>query len=281
MLLGSNVFPKTTDPEERCAILAQKGYKAGYYPEFMYSSKQTEELIRVRKAFEKYNLVIAEVGAWHNNPTHPDPEIAQRSTESLIDWLAVAEEVGANCMVNIVGSAGEGLITPENYSKDYYDFVVEKTRYIIDQVKPKRTKMSYEILPFNFLDSVDSYEQLVLDVDRKEFAVHLDPINLIIDSRLYANNARVFEYAIKRLRPYGIASMHIKDLLLQSNFPNTHLDEVPLGEGGLDIAALLRAIERWLPSDTPVMLEHLPDEEAYDKATKVVRKIASENNIVL
>lgn len=137
MLLGSNVFPKTTDPEERCAILAQKGYKAGYYPEFMYSSKQTEELIRVRKAFEKYNLVIAEVGAWHNNPTHPDPEIAQRSTESLIDWLAVAEEVGANCMVNIVGSAKEGIIAPENYSKDYYDYVVEKTRYIIDQVKPK------------------------------------------------------------------------------------------------------------------------------------------------
>jgi len=284
MLLGGDIFINTEDPEEYAGFLEGRGFKAGNFPfppPWEINSKMTQVLSAMRNAFEKRNLVIAEVGAWRN-PFHPDPEEAKRNIEFIIDRLAIAEEVGARCAVCCVGSAGTGNIYADNISDEFYHWAIELYRKIIDAVKPKVTKMSLEILPFNFLDNAETYEKFHNDIDRKnQFGVHLDPVNLITSPRLYYRCSEVFTDAIKRLAPLGIVSMHIKDLIMHPSLPNTFLEEVPLGTGGLDIKSLLIAVEKYLPKDTPVMIEHLHNNFEYDKGAAYIRKIAKEIKIQL
>ncbi len=273
MLLGGQVFPKTKDPEEMAALLAQKGFQCAALP-YGIRPSMTQEIAAYRKAFESRGLVIAEVGAW-SNPHHPDSGRAAYSMQFMIDSLAVAEEAGARCCVNIIGSLGTGNNHPGNYSKDFYDSCVEIARKVIDAVNPKHAKMCFEIEPFNFLDSPDSYIRFITDVDRKAIGVHLDPFNMIHSPRQYYDSANEFETAIRKLAPYGIVSMHLKDLQQEYNTPNTQISERMVGKGEMDIAALFKAMNRYLPVDTPILIEHLKTEEEYTEAAENARRIAA------
>jgi sugar phosphate isomerase/epimerase len=284
MLLGGHVYISTGDPDEYAAFVAGKGYKAGYFPpppQWEYDSGMTAELALVRKAFSKRGLVISEVGAW-KNPFDPDPGEAARNTEYIIDRLAVAEEAGARCAVCCIGSVVPGNVSAFHVSGEFYHRAVEVYRKVIDAVKPKSAKMSFELLPFNFLDNAGDYARFIRDLDRKAYAgVHLDPVNLIVSPRLYYDSGRVFEEAVRELAPLGVVSMHLKDLVLHPSLPNTFLEEVPLGKGGMDIKAMLTAIDRHLPGDTPLMLEHLNNNFQYDSAAAYARGVAAGAGIVL
>lgn len=273
MLLGGQVFPKTKDPEEMADLLVQKGFQCSALP-YGFRPSMTQELAAFRKAFESRNLVIAEVGAW-SNPHHPDSGKAAYSMQFMIDSLAVAEEVGARCCVNIIGSLATGNNHPGNFSKDFYDSCVEIARKVIDAVNPKRAKMCFEIEPFNFLDSPDSYIQFLYDVDRKALGIHLDPFNMIHSPRQYYDSANEFRKAIQKLAPYGIVSMHLKDLKQEYNTPNTQIRETMVGKGEMDIRALFEAMNKYLPADTPLLIEHLKTEEEYDEAVANARRIAA------
>ena len=67
--------------------------------------------------------------------------------------------------------------------------------------------------------------------------------------------------------PY-IKSCHAKDILLQTKL-TTHLDEVRPGQGGLDYVSFLKELSK-LPG-VPLMLEHLPNAEEYNKAAEHIR----------
>jgi sugar phosphate isomerase/epimerase len=284
MLLGGHVYINSKDPEEYASFIDGKGYKAGYFPpppQWNYDSKMTAELLLVKKAFDKRKLVISEVGAW-KNPFDPDPNEAKSSIEYIIDRLAVAEEVGARCAVCCIGSIVNGNISAFHISDEFYHQAIDTYRKIIDAVKPKVAKMSFELLPFNFLDNAETYVQFVQDIDRKKYmGIHLDPVNLIVSPRLYYNCGQVFTDAIKQLAPLGVVSMHLKDLILHPSLPNTFLEEVPLGTGGMDIKTMLISIDKYLPKDTPLMLEHLNNNFQYDNAAAYARKVAAEVGVNL
>ena len=52
-------------------------------------------------------------------------------------------------------------------------------REIIDTARPKRTKFSIESMPWMIPSSPDEYLRLLEAVDRPEFGVHLDAVNMI------------------------------------------------------------------------------------------------------
>lgn len=219
MRLGGHVFPKSDDPEELVALLEQKGYRAGYCP-MGVSSRDTDQLKRIRTAFEQKDIVIAEVGAWCN-PRCGTTEEKKDRVEYIIDRLAVAEELGARCCVNVIGTLGEGdSSVPENYSKEFFEETVDLARYIVGRVRPVHTKLAFEITPFTFLDGADGYERLMKAIDRPEVAVHLDPINCIFTPINYHMCGKIFQYTIEKLAPFGICSVHLKDLYLQPALAN-------------------------------------------------------------
>lgn len=273
MRLGAPVFIETKDPEAFVAEHARKRYRAANCPGWIKGNDAAlcGDLL---KALKRYDVVLAEVGIWRN-VLSKNPDEAKAALDYSIQRLATAEELGACCAVNIVGSWNEEYWDGPHeghYSDDFFEAAVEAARYVIDAVKPKRTKMTFEIMPCQFIDSATEYMRFIRAIDRKAVGIHYDPANSISNPRLLYNNADFFQNEF-RIMGDAIVSIHLKDLRLDPKHFTVNMQEVLIGKGCIDYANLLRLINM-LPPDTPGMLEHLESEAQYDEAASSIRTLA-------
>lgn len=275
MRLGAPV-EETQTPEAWIDSLKKQGYRAAYCPVNANADSATRQAY-VRAA-QQANIVIAEVGAW-SNPISPDDATRNAAIEKCQQQLALADDIGARCCVNIAGARGEKWdgSYADNFSADTFDLIVDTVRKIIDAVKPKRTFYTLEPMPAIVPDSPDSYLELIQAIDRPQFAAHLDPVNMINSPRRYFNNTAFLNECFDKLGPY-IKSCHAKDTLIQHPL-TVHIDEVRPGLGTLDYATFLRRANQ-LDADMPFMLEHLPMSE-YAPSAEFVRQTANRLNITL
>ena len=261
--LGGPVFVQTDDPEELALAHQKLGYRAAYCPKI--SLNDSARIRAVAEAFAQHDIVIAEVGRWVNL-LDADPEKRRANLKLVTDGLALADEVGALGCVDIAGSFSPKEWYgphPDNLSPRFFDAAVQNARAIIDAVKPKRAKFSYEMMGWSLPDSPDSCLKLLKAVDRKAFAVHLDPCNLVNSpSRFYRNRDLLNECFDKLGR--WIVSCHAKDLTWDAEM-NVHFREVRPGAGSMDYTTYLRRLAS-LGHEAPLMLEHLPNADEYDKA---------------
>jgi len=267
--LGGPVFGDTSDPEQWIRLLKDKGYTAAYCP---VEPGTSDSIVKAyENAAKKAGIIISEAGAW-SNPISRDEKTRKEALKKCKDALALADQIGAACCVNISGSRGEQWDgpDPENFSSDTFDLIVRTTQEIIDDVKPVRSFYSLEPMPWVFPDSPDSYLDLIKAMDRKQFGVHLDPVNIISSPRRYYNSGAFIGECFQKLGPY-IKSCHAKDIRLETNL-TVHLNEVLLGTGGLDYKVYLTELSKL--KDVPLMLEHLEKEEDYDRAAANIRKTA-------
>lgn len=234
----------------------------------------------VLKEAARLGVVIAEVGVW-KNPLSPDAEERAAALKFAKDQLAFADEIGVPCCVNIVGSRGarwDGAY-PDNYSKEAYRAIVASIRGVIDSVRPKRAYYTIEPMPWMVPDGPDEYLQLIRDVDREMFAVHMDFVNMISSARRFLFAGDFIEECFEKLGPFT-KSCHAKDIRLEQPF-TTMLREVAPGEGQLDFARVLRAADRFLRKDMPFLLEHMQTDEEYAKAFDYVAAIARQEGIAI
>jgi sugar phosphate isomerase/epimerase len=210
-----------------------------------------------------------------NNPLSQEKDIRQEAIRTCQEKLALADEIGAACCVNIAGSRGSKWDGPhpDDLTPETFALIVETVQTIIDAVKPKRTYYTLETMPWMYPDSTESYVRLVDAIDRPSFAVHFDPVNLICSpQRYFTSTALIGEFiAVLGQR---IKSVHAKDIILQDRL-TTHLDEVRPGLGALNYRNLLRELNH-LNANLPLMVEHLPDEGEYKQAITYIRSIATE-----
>jgi sugar phosphate isomerase/epimerase len=272
MRLGGPPFGDCSDPDRWVAALRKHGYSAAYCP--VKEGTDERQVRAYADAAAKAGIVIAEVGAW-SNPMSSDKPTRQAALEKCRGALALSEQIGARCCVNIAGSCGQQWDGPhpDNLTDTTFDRVVEMVRSIIDAVQPTRTFYTLETMPWMYPDSPESYLRLIQAIDRKAFAVHLDPVNIICSPQRYYGNAALLKECFAKLGPY-IKSCHAKDILLSGKL-TVHLDEVGPGEGGLDYRTYLQELARIDP-DTPLMLEHMKTEEEYLAGVKHVRSIAEQ-----
>ena len=269
--LGGPTFEKYNDPDGWVRVLKKLGYSAAYCP---VGAEADDDVVNAyARAAKEANIIISEVGAW-SNPISPDEKTRRAAREKCRRQLALADRIGARCCVNIAGSRGESWDGPSklNLTEETFEMIVETTRAIIDDVKPSRTYFTLETMPWAYPDSPDSYLRLLKAIERKHFAVHLDPVNLVCSPQRYFRNGELIRECFKKLGPY-IRSCHAKDILLQRKL-TTHLDEVRPGLGGLDYATFLKELSR--RPDVPLMLEHLPNAEEYRLAAEYIRSVAKE-----
>jgi sugar phosphate isomerase/epimerase len=266
--LGAPVFLKTDDPEELALLHRKLGYRAAYCPENA-SLADSVKLQAIVKAFEKHQVVIAEVGRWVNL-LDADPARRRENLQTVTDGLALADALGAICCVDIAGSFNSESWFgphPDNLSPRFFDAAVENARRIIDAVKPRRTSFCYEMMGWSIPDSADAYLELLRAVDRPNFAVHLDPCNLVNSPSRFYYNAGLINEAYDKLGRW-IVSAHAKDLTWDIEM-NIHFREVPPGAGEIDYRAFLDR-HAALPHRPPLMLEHLRDAAEYDRAREFI-----------
>ncbi len=274
--LGGPVFAKCSGPDEWVAALKELGYRAAYCP---VNAKTPDDVIKAyEEAAKKADIAIAEVGAWGNNPISPDDTKRKESIENCQAQLALAEKIGARCCVNVCGSRNEKNWAgqhPLNLTKETFDMVVESVRTIIDGVKPARTFYTLETGMWWYPDSADSYLELIKAIDRKQFAVHFDPTNLIFSPQRYYGNGKIISECFEKLGPM-MKSCHAKDVHLGPN-ALIHLDEIRPGLGGLDYKIFLKELSKY--PDTPLMIEHLKGAEEYRLAADHIRSVAASVNL--
>ena len=274
--LGGPVFDKYKDPDGWIRALRELGYTAAYCP---VGADASDDIVRAyAKAAEKAHVIIAEVGAW-SNPLSPNQDERDKALAKCRSQLSLADRIGSRCCVNISGSRGRQWAGPDekNLTDETFEMIVETTRAIIDEVRPTRTHFTLEMMPWAYPDSADSYVRLIKAIDRKRFAVHLDPVNIVCSPQRYYGNARIIRECFAKLGPY-IKSCHAKDILLDTKL-TTHLDEVRPGKGGLDYATFLTELSKL--GEIPLMLEHLPNAEEYRLAAEHIRSVARAQGLPL
>jgi sugar phosphate isomerase/epimerase len=269
--LGGPIYLDSDDPGALAREHRRLGYRAAYIPKV---ERHEENRIKaIVKEFAAQDVVIAEVGAWVNM-LDPDTEKRRRNLEYVEQRLALAEEVGARCCVNIAGSYDPKVWyapNPKNFSQEFIDATVENCRRLIDAVKPSRTKFSIEMMPYSFPSGPEEYLKLLKAVDRRAFAVHLDVCNAINTPQRMYNNGAVIRECFQKLGPW-IASCHAKDLAWENYYQVCFREVIP-GRGHIAYKTYLAELSE-LPTQAPLMLEHLNSAEEYDEARKYIATVA-------
>ena len=274
---GGPVFLKSDDPAELAKEHRRLGYSAAYCP--AVSIKDTPKIKAIEKAFLSENVVIAEVGAW-KNMLDPDPATRRANLEYVTERMALAEEVGARCCVDIAGSYNPKVWYgphKDNLSAKFFDATVENVRKVVDAVKPRRTKFTIEMMGWNLPDTPDNYLRLIKAVDRSGFGVHIDICNIINNPAKFYDSRAVIVESFQKLGRW-IMSCHAKDLAFLPEL-NVHFAEVIPGRGELDYGAYLTELAK-LPQDAPLMLEHLKSSEEYDEGRAYIQKMAKQVGVV-
>ena len=272
MRLGGPIFRDGDDPERWAAEHRRVGYGAAKYPSG--ADDDSDKINAFAAAAKAADVVIAELGAW-SSPLSPDAAARRQALEKCRRCLALADEIGARCCVNIAGSRGDiwDGPHPEDLAEETFDRVVETVRGIIDAVKPRRTFYTLETMPWMFPDSADSYLRLIKAIDRERFGVHLDPVNLVSSPQRYTHSADLLRECFAKLGPH-IKSCHAKDVTMRQALL-VHLDETRPGLGALDYGVYVQELAK-LDPDTPLMLEHLETEAEYTLAADHIRGVAAE-----
>ena len=274
--MGAPLFKKVEDPGDWAARVRELGYSAAYCPVRVGADP---ELVRAYAArAREADITIAEVGVW-KNAISPDEETRQKALDHSLESLDLADRIGARCCVNVSGSRHADRWAgphPENLTDETFDMIVEMCRFVIDAVKPTETYWTIEAMPWAYPHTVDANLQLLKAVDRKRFAIHLDPVNLVNSPVLYYRSGDLIRECFDKLGPY-IRSCHAKDIHLRDDIYTTQLKEIRIGLGGLDYVTYLKQLSKF--PEIPLMLEHLRTAEDFKLAADHLRLLASQNGL--
>ncbi len=281
--LGGYGIAYDGDPQAYAQAHVAFGYRAAYMPNIRLESR--EEIAAIVKAMADADITIAEGGAWKNLIAH-DEALRQANLDFAVHQLALADELGAMACVAYHGTVGHPGDPwqlsdnydygphPDNQSDAGFQRAVETARYVIDAVKPRRTKFSLEMVPWLVTDTAENYLKLLKAIDRPQFGAHIDAANMVISPRHYFNTGAMIRECFALLGPW-IVSCHAKDIVMKGGPGNIsfHMDEVVPGDGNIDYGAYLTEIAK-LGRDVPLMLEHF-DVAGYRRGLAHIRKVAA------
>lgn len=136
MYLGISSSLEHGSPEEWASKQKALGLETVNFPVSYEAGEET--FMAYKQAADEAGLSIAEVGVWCNTLA-ADPEERRQWTDYAINQLRMADEIGAVCCVNVVGTPygprWDGGYR-ENFSSELWEMAVKMIRQIIDTARP-------------------------------------------------------------------------------------------------------------------------------------------------
>lgn len=240
------------------------------FPLNCYESE--EKVMEYAKAASDHDVTIAEVGIWRN-ALAKDADERKAVFEYSVGQLLLADKVKARCCVNVAGTPHgprwDGGYR-NNFDSETRKEIVKSIREIIDEAKPVNTKFTLEPMPWMVPTGPDDYLRLLDEVERDEFAVHLDVVNMVTSPDRYFYLEEFLEECFDKLGD-KIMSCHLKDIKLLEDF-TFQLRECGCGEGILNVAHYAK-LATACDADMPMIIEHLSSYEDYIQSMAYVRKL--------
>lgn len=269
MILGISSCLQHQSPEQWAAKHKSLGLECVNFPVDYLAGEAT--YMAYKRAADQAGLVIAEVGVWRNTLA-ADPAERAHWIDYAIGQLRMAEQIGAICCVNVVGTPygprWDGGYR-ENFSPELWQMAVQMIQQIIDTAQPQHTKYCIESMPWMIPSSPDEYLRLIADVNRPQFGTHLDVVNMITSPDRYFFNDRFLDECFAKLGS-TICSCHLKDIRLKSEY-TFQLEECACGDGSLDLERYVRLASAINPQ-MPMIIEHLTTDEEYEQSVKYLRQ---------
>ncbi len=261
------------DPEFMANEHIRQGYRATFFP-WSKTMSDLKYIHKLRDIFAEKDIVWAEVSAW-KNITCDDPVMRKESFDFVCEQLTIADEINARCCLCFSGSVDADpsykawTINPRNLTEDFFTFIIERIRLVLDVVKPKRTCLTLEMMPCVFPNTPDSYLRMIKAVDHPAFKVHLDPVNLICSPETYFDTTKVIKECFAKLAPW-IVSCHGKDIIWKRE-RGFQLHETIPGTGIFDFRTYISELKKL--NDVPLLLEHMSNNEEYVRGYEYVRSV--------
>ncbi|MBR6371421.1 MAG: sugar phosphate isomerase/epimerase [Bacteroidaceae bacterium] len=270
MLLGVSSALEHKTPQEWASRHRSLGLGCVNFP--LNCTDSEDKIEAYRKAAQDAGLLIAEVGIWRNTLA-ANPDERKRWIEYAIEQLRMADDIGAACCVNVVGTPygprWDGGYR-NNFSEELWGMAVSMIRQIIDVVHPRHTRFCIESMPWMIPSGPDEYLRLIEDVDRAEFGTHLDVVNMITSPRRYFYNDEFMEECFCKLHG-TIVSCHLKDIRLRQEY-TFQLEECACGQGTLDIRRYKKLADAENPR-MPMIIEHLDTDPEYEAAVRYIKGV--------
>lgn len=255
MRLGGPTFKKTDSPATAVDIHRKLGFGAAFANYIEDAAKRAEFVA----AFREADIILAEYGSYCINILDTDAGVREDNIQQIMTNLRRADEMAVKCCVIHGGSVqtgGWGAAHRDNFSAKSFDDTISIVQRIIDEVKPAATKLVMETESYLFPDSPKEYLRIVKAVDREEFAVHLDPVNITSNPRRFYENGAFIRECFEILGPW-IVSCHAKDTNIVDH-ASVEITETFIGDGRIDYDVYLKEIEKLQPNPT-LMIEHLSE----------------------
>ena len=268
MKLGISSRLEHTTPQDWASKHKALGLESVVFPVSCLDGE--DNVMAYKKAADDAGLIVAEVGIWRNTLA-ADPQERRQWIDYSIQQLRMADEIGAKCCVNVVGTPygprWDGGYR-NNFSKELWRMAINMIREIIDTARPKHTKFCIESMPWMIPSTPDEYLKLIEEVDRTEFGTHLDVVNMITSPQKYFFNDEFLHECFEKLKG-TICSCHLKDIRLKEEY-TFQLEECACGQGTLDLELYARLADAENP-DMPMIIEHLTTDEEYAASVRYVR----------
>lgn len=267
MNLGVSTDFGAKSAEEWIKANKDLGLKSVVFP--LSTNDDEDKINEYRKAAVDAGIMIAEVGIWRN-AIDSDSDKEKENLRYSIGQLALADRIGARCCVNVVGAySGSRWDGPakDNFSKEAWKKSVKMIQTVIDEVKPKNTYFTIEPMPWMIPTGPEEYLNLIEDVARDEFAVHMDIINMINCPERYFYPEEFLDKTFSLLKG-KIRSCHLKDVNLLSEF-TFQLRECACGEGTFPLERYVELVNKE-DGEMPMIIEHLQGDNEYRASVEYV-----------
>ncbi len=229
-----------------------------------------------RRQLAENELEVVQVGAWALNPLLPTPETEQIAR----DALAAAAELGASCIILGAGTKNPNhhfCGHPENFTDEAIAEAAASLKPLAREAEAAGLLVTLEIHFATVLCDWKACRKYIEQIDSPAVKINLDAANMI---RYYDywNGSDYIRRGIESLATM-IETCHAKDVVMHDAL-HLHIDECPAGEGCLDYADIIRQVDKHLPPDTYMIVEHTPLDRL-PAAMAYIRESASKAGVAI
>ncbi|HEU4356805.1 MAG TPA: TIM barrel protein [Actinomycetota bacterium] len=238
-----------------------------------------DECVAFGEAARGLGLVVGETGMWENLMT-ADPARRTERIERVRTLLRKAELMGCRSVISLVGSGhpSDHMLAPDAamLTAEGERAFREVALRIVDGLELERTCYAIEPWRTSFFYRPEDIATFLDSVDHPRVRLHLDLVNMV-GRRDYFDTAGLAERTFALLSERIVAA-HIKDVRWIHEHMQIRWDEVPVGDGVMDLGAYLRGLAT-LDPDLPCFCEHLATEAEYAESFARLQRIAAEHDL--